>query len=141
MDDSLRSVEGHGIDHRVPGPPRNVAQLLAEGVLLLPHLVILLVRLMRDPLVPRSRKMVVMFAIAYLASPIDLVPDFVPLVGSVDDLVFVGFAVNHLMNGAPDFVQRGYWEGSEDALDLVRALAEWGSEMVPRPLRRLLGAG
>ncbi len=70
----------------------------------------------------------------------DLVPDFVPFVGSIDDVIFVGFAVHHLLNGVPESVQQEYWDGSEDTLDVVRSLAAWGAEMIPKPLRRLFGA-
>jgi uncharacterized membrane protein YkvA (DUF1232 family) len=132
------SPAGHHIDDRVPRPARTTKDLITEALLLGPNLLLLLVRLLRDPRVPRRRKIVAGLAVAYLASPIDLVPDFVPVVGQVDDVVFSAFAVNHLLNGVPDWVQREYWAGSEDTFDLLRALIAWGSEMVPKPLRRLL---
>lgn len=128
----------HTIDTRVPQPPRTVLQVVREMVLVLPHLAVLLARLLRDPLVPRRRKMFVALAVAYVASPIDLVPDVLPVVGQLDDAIFVAFAVHHLLDGAPPAVRAEYWAGSEDALDLVAALLAWGAEMVPEPIRRLV---
>ena len=128
----------HGIDDRVPGPPRTLLELLAEGVLIVPHLGVLLFRLLRDPRIPRRRKWIAAAAGAYFASPIDLIPDFVPFVGSIDDLVFIGFAIHYLLDAAAEPVQRSYWEGSEDTFEIVRSLAAWGAEMVPQPVRRML---
>lgn len=129
----------HGIDDRIPGPPRSLSELMAEAALTVPHLVVLLYRLMRDPNVPGRRKFVAGLAAGYLVSPVDLIPDFVPFVSAIDDLIFVGFAVHHLLSSVPVEAQQAYWKGSEDALDVVRALAAWGAEMVPSRLRRALG--
>ncbi len=129
----------HHIDERMPRPARTTKDLIAEALLLGPHLLLLMARLLRDPRVPRRRKVVAGLAAAYVASPIDLIPDFVPVVGQIDDVVFAAFAVNHLLNGVPPWVQHEYWAGSEDTLDLLRALTSWGAEMVPKSLRNLLG--
>lgn len=138
--DDLDSAGVHRIDHRVPDPPRTVRQILGEAVLIAPRLGVLLFRLLNDPRIPLRRKLVAGLAAAYFVSPLDLIPDFVPFVGSIDDLIFVGFAIHHLLEGVPEVVQRDYWEGSEDTLDIVRSLAAWGAEMVPKPLRGLLGS-
>ncbi len=138
MSAELPRLDGHGIDDRIPEPPRTLPQLLTEAALIVPHLGVLLFRLLRDPRVPLRRKLVAGAAAAYFVAPIDVVPDFVPFVGGVDDLVFVGLAVHHLLQGVPEEVQRAYWEGSEDTFDVVKALAAWGAEMVPRALRRAL---
>jgi uncharacterized membrane protein YkvA (DUF1232 family) len=131
---------GHGIDPRVPDPPKSLPEILVDAALIVPHLGVLLFRLLRDPRVSRRRKLVAAAAAVYFASPIDVIPDFVPFVGSIDDLIFVGFAIHLLLRSVPEAVQRSYWEGNDDTLDVVRALSAWGAEMVPRPLRRLLGA-
>jgi uncharacterized membrane protein YkvA (DUF1232 family) len=81
---------------------------------------------------------VVLGVAGYLLSPVDLIPDIIPVFGQVDDLVLIAVAIKVLVGGVPEDVLRSYWHGSEDALDLVTALAEWGAEMVPTRLRRLL---
>lgn len=134
-----RPAVPHSIDLRVPVPPRSLGQLVGEAVLVVPQLFVLLARLLADPRVQLRRKLVVIAATAYLASPIDLVPDFIPIVGQVDDAVIVAFSVHHLLSGVPEELRGDYWLGSQDTLDLVEALVAWGAEMVPGPLRRLVG--
>ena len=138
-----RSSEGthsdHHIDARDPIPPRRPTKLLAEVALAVPHLMVLFIRLVRDPRVPRRRKLVAGVAGAYLLAPVDVIPDFIPVVGHIDDIVFAAFAIRLLLDSVPASVQEEYWEGSADVLDLVRALTAWGAEMVPKPLRRLIG--
>ncbi len=72
---------------------------------------------------------------AYVASPLDLVPDFIPVLGTLDDLLVLAFAVDYLLQAAPPGVVEEHWDGSEDALELVRGLAGWSVEMLPRRLR------
>ncbi|HKZ91469.1 MAG TPA: DUF1232 domain-containing protein, partial [Candidatus Limnocylindrales bacterium] len=69
----------------------------------LPDLVRLIAKLVRDPLLPRAAKVALAAAMVYLASPIDLVPDFVPLVGYLDDLLLAALVVDGLLN----WVDRG----------------------------------
>lgn len=128
----------HRIDTSDPVPVRSVPDLVREAILVLPQLTLLVARLLRDARVPLRRKLVAGAAAAYLIAPIDLIPDFVPVAGQVDDVIFAAFAINHLMNSVPSDVQAEYWAGSEDALDLVRSLVAWGAEMVPKPLRKLV---
>ncbi len=129
----------HRLDDSEPVQARGLRQIIAEGVMAFPHLVGLVVRLMRDRRVPLQRKLLVGAALAYMLSPIDLLPDSVPFIGQADDLVLVAFAINHLLEGAPPEVRAEYWKGSDDALTLVSAVAAWGAELVPSRLRKLLG--
>ncbi len=127
------------LDDAPPAPRRTALEILAELTLSLPNLVKLLYRLLRDPRVPVRRKILVGAAGLYLVSPIDLVPDaLVPVLGQLDDLVLVVFSVHYLLHGADEATITEYWDGSQDALELVAALLEWGSELVPAPLRRAL---
>lgn len=122
-----------------PGPsPRTAPDLLREALLSLPHLLVLLYRLLRDPAVPARRKLVAGAIAAYVASPIDLIPDFVPVAGQVDDLLLAAFALDHLIKGTPDEVVAAHWPGTEDALDLISGIVTWAAELVPAPLRRLI---
>ncbi len=127
------------LDRSRPVPPRSRVEILREGLLVLPHLVVLLFRLLKDPVVPMRRKIVAGTVAAYVVSPIDLVPDSLPVLGSVDDLLLVALAIDHLIKGlSPDIVER-HWPGSEDAFELVSGLVSWGAELVPAPVRRFVG--
>ncbi len=128
----------HRLDDGEPVPARNWRQLVTEGVLALPHLVALVARLMRDRRVPLRRKALVGAAVAYAISPIDFLPDLVPILGKADDLVLLAFSVHHLLEAAPPDVRAEYWRGSEDALALVAGVVAWGAELVPARLRKLI---
>ena len=129
----------HTIDTRTPAAPRTPLQLLGEATLAVPQLVLLLGRLLRDPLVPRRHKLGLGVALGYVAIPVDLIPDMVPVIGQVDDVIVAAFAVHRLMSAVPREVRQSYWEGSEDVFDLVESLVEWLAEMVPSRIARLLG--
>jgi uncharacterized membrane protein YkvA (DUF1232 family) len=99
----------------------------------------LLYRLLRDPRVPRRTKLVVGAAVAYLVSPIDLIPEFVPVIGFADDLLLMAFAINHMVEVAGEDVVLEHWDGSRDLLELVRSILEVASDFVPARLRRVIG--
>jgi uncharacterized membrane protein YkvA (DUF1232 family) len=85
---------------------------------LIPDCVVLIKRLLQDPRVPRRRKLLLAFLIAYLVSPIDLVPDFIPVVGQLDDAILVALVLRALLRGGGDPLVREHWPGSERALAL-----------------------
>ncbi len=58
-----------------------------------PHCAILFKRLAGDPRVPRSRKWMLLATGAYLAFPIDLIPDFIPVLGYLDDVILVPLGI------------------------------------------------
>lgn len=105
-----------------------------------PNLVKLLTRLMKDPRVSRRSKMLAVGTLAYVVSPIDLLPDVIPLVGQVDDIILLVFALNHLVRHAGEHVIREHWDGDRDVLDVIRMLGEMVSNSVPKRLRRALEA-
>jgi uncharacterized membrane protein YkvA (DUF1232 family) len=121
-----------------PPARRGWKELGMEAVLLLPNVVKLLVRITRDPRVPMRRKVVLAAVMAYVVSPIDLIPDFFIGVGRLDDVIVVAIALNHVMQGAGREVVIEHWDGSEDSLDLILSALEWGAEIVPEPLRQFL---
>ena len=111
---------------------------LKEYALIAPRLVKLLARLMRDPRVQPRSKAVLLVTLGYLASPIDVIPDMVPGLGQVDDLVIAAFALDHLLNHIPDELLKEHWDGDEDVLELIQNLVEIGAGLVPAWLKRLL---
>jgi uncharacterized membrane protein YkvA (DUF1232 family) len=95
----------------------------------LPNLVRLIARLVNDPVLPRAAKIALAAAMVYLASPLDLLPDFIPLVGYLDDLLLASVVVDGLLNWVDRGVVLKYWPGSPDSLERVaraaRLLAVW----------------
>lgn len=126
------------IDETVPSPPRSRQELAVEAVMLLPNVVKLLTRLMRDRRVSMRRKAFIGAVIIYVVSPVDLIPDFVIGIGRLDDLVLVSLAIDHLMSGTDEVVVREHWDGTEDGLDLVRSAFGWVASIIPEGIRSLL---
>ncbi|GMQ93097.1 MAG: hypothetical protein BMS9Abin12_0574 [Acidimicrobiia bacterium] len=138
MKDIQETVELVAIDDSMPVEARSRGQLAMEAVVLLPNIVKLLTRLLRDPRVPIRRKIFIGAVLGYVVLPIDLVPDFIIGFGRLDDLILVSLAVNHLMVGVDEHIVRSHWDGTEDALDLVRSAFSWGAAIIPDGIRRLL---
>jgi len=126
------------IDQRVPAPPRTYRELALEAALLIPNLVKLITRLLRDPRVPIKRKVALGLVLGYVVSPIDLIPDFVIGLGRIDDIVLISVALDQMLNGPEAPLVFEHWDGSIDSLDLVRSVVAWGVEIVPSVVTRML---
>ena len=98
-----------------PGLARELASLL-------PSCVTLVRRLRRDPRVPTSAKLAVAFAALWVLSPIDLIPEFLPIIGPIDDIVVVALALRYAARRVPRAVIVDAWPGD------------------PRWIERLLGS-
>ena len=89
----------------------------------LPDVVVLFRRLLRDPRVPRRSKLWLWLLLPYLASPIDLIPDFLPVIGQLDDAVLAVLAVRSVVRGAGRDVVAELWPGSPAGLAVVLRVA------------------
>ena len=98
---------------------REDARALAGFV---PDCVVLFSRLLRDRRLPRRHKLLVAALIPYLALPFDLIPDFVPVAGQLDDAVLVAFVLRRIVRANPDLI-REHWPGPPSSLGLVLRLA------------------
>jgi uncharacterized membrane protein YkvA (DUF1232 family) len=97
-----------------------VAALIAAGRREdVPDCAILVGRLARDRRVSRPRRALLWLLLAYLANPIDLVPDFLPVAGQLDDAVLLGVALRMLVRGGGEQLVREAWPGPETSLTLV----------------------
>jgi uncharacterized membrane protein YkvA (DUF1232 family) len=88
-----------------------------------PDCAILFARLARDPAVPRRRRLALVAVAAYLASPIDLVPDFLPVAGQADDALLVALALRWLVRGAGPALLERHWPGPDRSLAVLLRLA------------------
>jgi uncharacterized membrane protein YkvA (DUF1232 family) len=91
-----------------------------EVAMLLPNLALLFKGLIRDPRVPRGSKALLVFGAAWIASPIDLIPEFIPFLGPLDDAVVAALILRHLVRTAGREVVQEHWRG--DPSTLVRLL-------------------
>ena len=96
---------------------------LRDGVRLLPDVVRLVRRLATDASLPRGVRWRLGLLLAYLAMPIDLVPDFIPVAGYADDVLLVAWVLRSVVRAAgPEALER-HWPGTPQGLDVVRRLA------------------
>jgi uncharacterized membrane protein YkvA (DUF1232 family) len=109
---------------------------LKEYALLVPRLARLVWRLSRDPRVPARSKATLFIIAGYLVSPVDVVPDFIPGIGQLDDLVILAFALDQMLNRVPDEVVRDHWDGDEDVLEVVRQVLDISTAYVPGWLKK-----
>ena len=95
---------------------RESARALAGFI---PDCIVLCSRLLRDPRVPRRNKLLLLALAGYLALPFDLVPDFIPVAGQLDDAIVVALVLRHFVGAGGDSLIRELWPGPERSLALV----------------------
>ncbi len=98
---------------------RTDARALAGFV---PDCCVLCARLLRDPRVSRGQKALLVGLIGYLAFPLDLVPDFIPVAGQLDDVLVVGLVLRGIIRSGGEKLVREHWPGPERSVDLVLRL-------------------
>jgi uncharacterized membrane protein YkvA (DUF1232 family) len=90
-----------------------------EVAAFIPDCIVLFERLLRDPRVPRRAKLALALLIGYLACPFDLVPDFIPVVGQLDDAILAFIVLRYVTRRAGRGVVAEAWPGSERGLRVV----------------------
>lgn len=105
---------------------------LRELILLLPQVAGLIARVAGDPRVPKRVKAILGVAAVFLASPIDLIPDFIPVVGYLDDVVLVAIVLDGLLNHVDREILREHWPGDPASLERMGRLALRVAALVPR---------
>jgi uncharacterized membrane protein YkvA (DUF1232 family) len=88
-----------------------------------PDCVCLFRRLLGDRRISRWRKLFLALVLLYLVTPIDLVPDFIPVAGALDDAIVVAVALRAFLHGAGPALVREHWPGPLRSLDAVVRLA------------------
>jgi uncharacterized membrane protein YkvA (DUF1232 family) len=88
-----------------------------------PDCAVLFTRLARDPRLPRRRKVALLLVAGYLAMPVDLVPDFIPIAGQLDDAILVALALRWVVRGGGPALIREHWPGPDSSAEVVLRLA------------------
>ena len=94
-----------------------------ELIALVPNMLLLFKDLLRDERVPRSAKLWLGFAALWLASPIDLIPEFIPVLGPLDDAVVAAAVLRHLIRTAGSDVVYEHWRGEPSTISRVLRLS------------------
>jgi uncharacterized membrane protein YkvA (DUF1232 family) len=98
----------------------------------------LLMRLIRDPRVPQRNKVLAGGIAAYLVLPMDFIPDWIPGIGQLDDMVMLALAVDLLVNNVPNEVVAEHWDGDPGMLEMVRGITATVTTFVPDRVRDVL---
>jgi len=98
-----------------------------ELVVLLPNLVRLFRGLIGDPRVPRGSKALLLVGAVWLVSPIDLIPEFLPGIGGIDDAIVAALILRHVVRRAGDEVVREHWKGDPKTIGLILRVAGVGN--------------
>jgi uncharacterized membrane protein YkvA (DUF1232 family) len=117
---------------------RSAKNKLVDLLLFIPNLVRLLVSLLRDPRVSSADKSILAGVVLYVISPIDLLPDFIPFIGQVDDSYLLAIALLRLLNRADYSVVMDHWKGQVNIKDLASSIATMAEAFLPRKIKNVL---
>ncbi|MCK4763747.1 MAG: DUF1232 domain-containing protein [Candidatus Aminicenantes bacterium] len=98
-----------------------------QYLLLLPDLVHLLIKMLVEKGIPARFKGYILIAFTYLLSPIDIIPDFIPVLGFVDDLLVLVIMLNKIINSAHEQALekiRTLWAGEEDIFAKIKEIID-----------------
>jgi uncharacterized membrane protein YkvA (DUF1232 family) len=90
-----------------------------ELTLLVPNLFLLFKDLLKDPAVPRGPKVLLWIGIVWIASPVDLLPEFLPVVGPLDDAVVAALVLRFLVRRAGEEAVRAHWRGEPSTIERI----------------------
>ncbi len=115
-------------------------ETLVEAARSVPASLQLVYRLLRDDRIDERKRAAVVAALAYVALPFDFIPDRLPIIGRLDDLVIGATALQALIDDAGEAIVREHWEASDRSLEALLGVVATVSSFMPKPLRRLIGA-
>jgi uncharacterized membrane protein YkvA (DUF1232 family) len=119
---------------------RQLKRSVKGYIWLIPDFVRLIGRLMRDPRVSKADRAILAATIIYTLTPIDLMADFIPFFGLVDDVFLIGLALTRLVMRAGEEPLRDNWSGEGDVVPLINAARRATEVFLPPRIRQhLLG--
>ncbi len=117
---------------------RNKKKMMLELLLFIPNLVALLIGLLRDERVSQADKAILAGVIMYVIVPLDIIPDFIPFIGQVDDAYLLAISILRLLNRADPRVVMDHWRGERNIKELVESLARMAEFFLPKPVKNVL---
>jgi uncharacterized membrane protein YkvA (DUF1232 family) len=117
---------------------RKTKQKMRELLLFIPNLMGLLIGLLRDERVSQADKAILAGIIMYVIVPIDIIPDFIPFIGQVDDSYLLAISILRLLNRADRRVIMDHWKGQRDIKELVASIARIAEFFLPKPVKNVL---
>ena len=117
---------------------RKMKSKMRELLLFVPNLLKLLFALLKEPRVSRADKAIIAGIIMYVIVPIDVIPDFIPFIGQVDDVYLLAIGFLRLLNRADYKVVMGHWQGEVDIKELVTNISKVAEYFLPKRVKNVL---
>jgi len=117
---------------------RELKNVMKGLILFIPKMVRLLVALLRDPRISQADKAILAGTIMYVIVPLDVIPDFIPFIGQVDDSYLLAISILRLLNRADRSVVLDHWQGEPDIKSLVDNIAVVAEYFLPKRLKNVL---
>lgn len=124
-----KNLANSAVTEKIKGP----LSALVEYLAVLPDLFHLAVRLLFDPVMPLQNKAVMVAALTYVVSPVDIIPDFIPVLGQLDDLVVLTKALKLLLDESnPELMAAAekYWAGETEVLHTVTEIVDVADKLL-----------
>lgn len=112
--------------------------IVKEVAMLLPNLAVLIGKLAMDSRVPAETKFALAAGAAYIVSPIDFVPDFIPGFGQAEDVIVALLLVDGIVNSLDPTIVEEHWRGDPATLNRIRSLARTSTSFLPEALRNFI---
>ncbi len=122
----VEDAYSHGRDKMKRKLPNKV-QKYGDYVFILPDIVALIYRLLKDKRVSMKTKIIIAAAVSYIAVPTDMLPDKIPFLGKIDDIAIGIFALNVVVNEVPLNVVLDNWQGKNDIILVLRSVVEYAT--------------
>ncbi len=102
-----------------------------QALMLLPNMLKLIYRLVGDFRVPLAEKAMLMATAAYIVMPMDFMPDFIPFMGQIDDLLLIALVFRRLVNAAGHELVMSYWDGDPEIMNTITWIIDWSEHILP----------
>lgn len=117
---------------------KQMKRKMRDLLLFLPNLVGLVLALLKDERVSQADKAILAGVILYVIVPVDIIPDFIPFIGQVDDSYLIALSILRLLNRAERRVVLEHWRGTYDIKKLVTSIASIAEYFLPKRLKNVL---
>jgi len=104
----------------------------------IPKFLRLIINLLRDPRVSATDKAILGATVAYLLNPVDIVPDWIPFIGLVDDVYLIALALLRMLLRTDAQILNQYWDGPGELIPVLKQTAEWAVSFLPYRVRKAL---
>ena len=100
-------------------------QGFSDYIFVVPDIVCLIYRLLKDERVSVKTKAVIVSSLAYVSLPTDIIPDKIPFIGRIDDIGVIFFALNRVIKDTPLKVIVENWEGKNDIIIVLKKAVDY----------------